>query len=300
MPLKSLDDLTTPDRKGRVRLTSLNQLIQARQRIRGTWKLGPNHELQYRRLGADESVVLKGELFAAEPTGLVFQITEQFQEGGFVDRLLTLQGRWQADAQNRLNFLVEREKGRNDRLTFQGAWEVGEGQQVLYRVQKDLREDKEARLLRFQGYWGLSGSNQLAYVLDSSSDSSFRFRGAFQTFSVQAKKGQIRYQIGIELQGKSRLKTITLFGKWKLSRDLALDFELEYGDGLARAITFGAVYGIRPGGTVEARLIGRDGRPLGLEILFSQEFLKGQGEAFVRLRRSLEETAAEGGVRFRW
>jgi len=275
-----------------MRLTKLNQLIRDRETIDGTWQLTERHQLQYRRRGGSQEIVLTGDLMAAEPTALVAMFREVSEDGDVTTRLLSLRGRWQADSRNRLNFLVEREQGRNDRLVLQGGWELNEANEILYRYQPDLQT------LRFQGHWDLGDSKWLTYVLDESSDSTFRFRGTFQTPSVLAKEGQIRYQVGVEVEGKKRFNVVTLFGAWKLSRDLALDFEMALGGVSSQTIRFGAAYEIDSEDTVSARLTTREGQPLGLEVIFTRDVMKGQ--AFVRLVKSLEETAVEGGFRFRW
>lgn len=285
-----------------MRLSRLNQLLDEEGRIiEGRWELTRRHRLQYRQQGQEEEIVLSGELVAAEPTALVAQITERLADGESVSRLLSLRGRWQADPRNRLAFLVERESGRYEWLTLQGGWEVAPGQEILVRTQRtDLKtKSRQVHLLRFRGYWDLSQGGRLTYVLDESSDSAFRFRGTFQTPSVLAKGGAVRYQLGLEAEGKRRLKKITLFGKWKLSRDLALEFEIPY-EGSAHSIIFGATYEINSQASLAASLTTQEGKPLGVELLLTRRFLQGQGEAFLRLRKSVEESAAEGGVRFRW
>lgn len=285
-----------------MRLTSLNQLILGDRAIVGVWKLTPRHELRYVRRGREEEIVLTGDLVAAEEAGLVIQVQERHADGAAVSRMLTLRGRWEADAMNRLNFLVERRSRQRDRLTFSGGWEIGGSNELLYRFEQIHLKTKKRRThtLTFRGAWDLDGERRLMYWLDRDSDSGFRFRGSFQTATVLAKEGAIRYQVGVEVQGRRRPQTITLFGRWKLSRKLSLDFEIPYADGLVRPITFGATYSVNPQNAIEARLTTPGGKPLGLEVIFSREFLKDSGEAFVRLKRSLEESAVEGGVRFRW
>ncbi len=286
-----------------MRLNNLNQLIRNSQAIDGTWRLDGRHRLTYRRRMGEKEVLLIAEPIAAAPTGLVIRVQEKTQEGGLSVPLLSVTGKCQADDSNRLSLLVERQNGQHDWLTLQGRWEIGDDQEVIYRYETNRLKTKrpEVHSLSFRGYWDFSERNRLAYVLDSGSDSAFRFRGAFQTPSILAKEGAIRYQVGVELEGKRCLNTVTLFGKWKLSRDLALSFEVVYGDGSTRAMTFGATYSMGSDQTVSAQLTVREGRePLGCEVVFTREFLNRQGEAFVRLRKSFEETAVEGGLRFRW
>ncbi len=286
-----------------MRLTRLNQLIDEDGKVvEGTWNLTDRHRLEYRRHGKEQQIVLAGDLVAAEATQLNFRVSEDERDGDSIGRDLALWGRWQADPQNRLSFVVERQRGRHNWLTLQGAWEMGLRNEILYRFsQTDLKtKDRSEHLLRFQGYWDVSEDKRLTYVLERNSDSEFRFRGTFQAPSILAKTGEVRYQLGVEVEGKKQVQVITLFGKWKLSRDLSLEFEIPYGDGSTRALVFGATYALDSQSSLSAQLMTRGGEPLGAELVFTREFLKGSGEAFLRLRKSVEEAAVEGGLRFRW
>lgn len=285
-----------------LRLDRLNRLVLDGRVVEGSWKLTPRHELQYRRGGAGEELVVAGDLVSAEPLGLTFRFEKESRDEDTRRRELQLKGRWQADSRNRLTFLVEREEGAADVLTLEGGWEVGPGNEIQYRFER-TQIKKRARSLhriRFEGYWEVGEDRRLAYVLDAGSNSAFRFRGAFQTDSIRQKKGSLRYQLGLEAEGKERLQTVTLFGKWKLSRDLSLEFEVPASGRFRRAISFGATYAWDRQTSVSARLTTPGGSPLGVQLSLHREFLQGSGEAFVRLRRSLEETAVEAGARVRW
>ncbi len=278
-----------------MRLTSLNQLIRDRQTLEGIWTLAPNHRIQYRRRrqGGEEEIVLTAEPVSPKATGLVIGIREESSDGEVAHRLLTLRGRWQADPHNRLTFLVERERGRHDELRFTGGWEIDDHHEIVYRYPSGF--------LTFQGYWDIAEDKRLTYLLDKASDSAFRFRGSFQTDSLLAKEGALRYQVGVELEGKTEVKTVTLFGKWKLSRGLGLQLEIPYRDGFKRSIRFEASYTtIDAKRSIVARLSTRAGEPLGVELLFTQAFFKADGEAFLRLKKSMEENRLEGGLRVRW
>lgn len=286
-----------------MRLTALNDLVQAGERLDGTWELTPRHTVRYRRRGSEETAALTGDLVGTEATGLTFQVTDQQVAQDLVGRSLTLRGRWQADARNRLTFLVEREGGRHDRLTLRGGWELGPHHEIRYRYTgrppAPGRHPSE-QVLTWAGAWELTARRQLTCVLDVAGDSRFRFRGTLQTPVILAKTGELRYQLGVEAAGRRRLQTLTFFGTWRVSRKLEVTFEIPYTDGRVGTMTFGASYAVGPGGRVTAALTARNGRPLGVEVVFTQAFWQGDGELFVRLRRALEETAVEGGVRVRW
>ncbi len=285
-----------------MRLNRLNQIWDKNRWIDGYWKLSKEHDLQYRRRGAEEEAVLSGEIVATEPTGLAFRVEESRLEGDLVGRRLTLRGKWEADSRNRLRFVLDGQQGRHRWLTLEGGWEVGTDHEILYRLRRTPLKTKsrEVHLLRFRGHWDVGSNRQLTYVLDADSDSAFRFRGTFQTPIILAKTNQIRYQVGVELEGRRAFRTITLFGKWKFSRNLELSFEVPYRDGKVRAMDFSAVFRMRPDGELSARLLTQEGRPLGVEVVFTRSFLRKQAEAFIRLRKLAEETAVEGGFRLRW
>lgn len=286
-----------------MRLTSLNQLIHAGERFDGVWRLTPAHELEFRRRGTrhapEDTIILRGELIDADAAGVSWRVTGQSIAQDLIGQTVRLQGRWQADARNRLTLLVEREGGRTDRLTLQGAWALGPHHEIRYRFRRPGRGRPE-QTITFSGAWELTARRQLTYVLDVDRESAFRFRGALQTPSILAKEGELRYQLGMEVAGRRRLKTIALFGTWKISRTLGLTFEIPMTDGRLGTMTFGASWAAGPGGTVTASLTARNGDPLGVDVVVAKTFWREQAEAFVRVRRAVDETAVEAGVRGRW
>lgn len=285
-----------------MKLTRLNQLMEDGRALEGRWELDENHEVRYRAKHDTEEVKLKASLLAAEPDALVLAVTEKKEKHRVTTSLLKLTGTWRLDTKNRIVFDIERESGKKDILTFCGSWEVNESHEIIYtwEQRRHKRGTRQTTTLAFKGYWDISEKNRLAYYLEGDSDSAFRFRGTFQTKSILAKEGEIRYQIGVEVAGKRELKTLILFGKWKLSRDLELSFEVEYGDGKRHEIRFGAVFHPGEGLTIEAELIGLEGQSLGIEVILTKEFFKGQAETFLRLRKTAEESAVEAGVRIPW
>lgn len=287
-----------------MRLNRLNQMVGADGvPVDGAWRLGRGHDLRYRRKGGREEVVLSGPVAGAGPRGLSFRVEADSLDGDLVGKTLELRGRWQADAENRLTFLAQRRSGSADVLRLEGGWQVGPSHEILYRFGREgpRRKREESHLLRFAGHWDVGEDRRLVYVLDGASDSLFRFRGAFQTASILAKEGALRYQLGAEVErGRRSAGTVTLFGKWKFSRRLELSFEVPYAGGRVRGIDFGAELGLDSAGNLACRLLTRQGEPLGVELLFTRSFFGGDGELFARLRRAGGETAVEGGVRLRW
>ena len=285
-----------------MRLTKLNELIEEGKGLKGQWFLSPDHELLYRADGFDEEYRFKGALIAAEPEALVFSVTERQSDQKIVTSLHRLSGRWRANPKNQIVFEVEKESGKNDVLTFGGGWKLNDNQEILYTFeQTDLKtKRKRIQTLAFSGYWQFSDRHRIVYVLSEDSASAFRFRGAFQTRSILAKKGEIRYQVGIEVSGRRRVQDIVLFGKWKLSRDLGLSFEVDYAGGRRKSIAFGGEYSLDDSRQVAVNLKSEAGKPLGAELIFTKAFFGKDGQAFMRLQKSVGESLVEAGARLRF
>ncbi len=324
-------------------ITNLNELERKGKIIKGKWRLDNRHRLSYAaeenddpplkpwRAGPSlgrrwtEQFELETSLVAAEPETLVVSITKKQEDGKITTSIAKLSGTWRADEHNQIEFEVERKSGKNDVLTFTGSWKLNDSQQIVYSYQQKYLKQKTTttETLTFKGHWDISEKNRLTYLLEGSSDQSFRFRGAFQTPSILAKKGEIRYQLGGEVESKlvrkgpatnalasrrgrgaktisRRVRTITLFGKWKLSDSLELIFEMEYEDWHKHEIRFGAEFELGDGYTVSAKLINPEGKPFGAEVILNKEFLNGNAQAFFRLRKSLEESAIEAGITIPW
>ena len=285
-----------------MKLTNLNKLIEENQNLKGRWELSPNHEIRYKSLDLDEEIAFRGSLVSAEPDALVVSFTQSQKDQKVVRRLARLTGAWRLDSQNRIVFEAQKEGGKKDALTFKGAWEIGKNHEVIYTYgELDTRSGiKERHKLIFRGYWDISQDHRLTYFVGGSSYSFFRFRGTFQTKSIYAKDGEIRYQVGIELQGRKRLETIILFGKWKLSHKLDLSFEIEYEDGKKKAILFGGGYALTKDSQIIINLKSQEGDPLGIELILTKDFFGRDGQAFIRLQKSVKEERAETGVMLRW
>ncbi len=272
--------------------TRLNELIDRTQTVKGRWTFGRNNELQYRTEGPAKEIKLKGSLIAAEPDALVFTYTETQSGDVTVKRTGKLSGSWKLDNKNRIQFEVERQDGRNDRLILQGGWTVNDSHQIVFTY--------TGQELVFDGYWDIAEGNRLTYYLGGDTEKAVRFRGAFQTKSIVARAGAIRYQVGVEAAGKQRLKTIALFGKWIVSRDFGLAFEVEYAGGRRKSIAFGGDYRLAKDTEIAVKLKSRAGKPLGVELILTKELFAGKGSAFVRVLKQVEESRVEAGVGFSW
>ncbi len=283
-----------------MKLTRLNDLLEAGKTVKGKWELTPNHDLQYKSKDLDEEVKFQGTLIAAEASALVFAVTERQKDQKIITRIHKLTGTWKANPKNQLVFEVEKESGKKDALTFKAIWKVNDRHEIVYTYEQvNLKtKRKEARDLVFKGFWDISEKNRLTYSVGGDTSSVFRFRGTFQTKSILARKGEIRYQLGVEVYGKSKIQTVSLFGKWVVSRNLNLSFEMATDDKQKKTILFGGTYSLSDSADVTVNLKSQEGKPLGVELILTKDIFNGEGQTFIRLQRSLDESRIEAGIKF--
>ena len=287
-----------------MRLTRYNDLIVGTDRdlIDGRWELMQNSVVAFRRRGLEEEIFVKGPVIAAEPYALVFSVTQKQHNQAAVTRTMRLAGRGQIGAQNRLQFSLDSESGQGDSLVFEGKWEIGKSNGIVYRLGKSKsKAGGRVQVITFNGYWDLASANRLTYSLGGTSDngvSELRFRGSFQTPSILAKKGEIRYQIGVE--GVNRGKTVfTLFGKWKFSDKLGLMFEMDYPQKRRHSLVFGIEWNPGLAAHASIQLVSRTREPLGVKLVLTQS-LKRDIESFISVQKTSAETRLEAGIRFNW
>jgi len=208
-------------------------------------------------------------------------------------RILKLKGTWRANNYNELVFEVTGHKGKRETYVFKGSWKVNSNQQIEYTFE-DSRDT-----LTFKGFWKINSANRLVYVFEGSSTSRFEFKVQLESANIYPKKGEIRYRIGIGLR-KSRLTApgnlLILYGEWKLSRNLELTFQMNYGKGRISAIEFGATLTFGRNKVILA-LKDEFGKPLGITLTLSHEFLKiRDAQVFLRLKSLQREQAIEAGI----
>jgi hypothetical protein len=269
----------------------------------GTWGLTRSHDLTlalHQAAGnGRETLYLRGALLKAEVHALIFTLQRSASEHVRMAQRLTLSGRWSVDARNRLSFLVDKGGGEEDRLVFQGGWEVGPHHELRYRMEP-RRRGREAHVLAFDGAWDIAGSDRLVYRLSGAANAAFEFRAALQSRSLLAREGRIVYQVGIGLsQGRLERRRVALFGTWKLNRDLSVSFEVPYAGGRVQAIRFEGTAALSGRDHISVALSTRRGESLGITVTFTRDLVPDAG-LFLRLRRDAEETSAIGGVQVRF
>jgi hypothetical protein len=272
----------------------------------GSWQLNQNYDLELvleenKAQYVDDSLVIKGEIISVDQDALAFEIKSIDQEGLLHIQILKLSGFWQADEYNRLSFLVKK-RTTPDILTLEGAWQINNNQQIIYTYEKTglKRKTKTSYALTFAGFWQISSYNRIAYIISKSANSKFDFKVQLETPNVYPKKGVIKYRIGVGLKEiiPENLKVISLYGVWKFSRMVGLIFEMEYAKGEFHSLEFGAEVSFTKNNQVGFKLTNKDGKDLGIEVIFTHRFLsKLDAEFLLKLRRTKEENSVEAGVR---
>jgi len=283
-------------------------------RFTGTWQLNSHYDLELildetKTQYAGERLIINARIVSSENNCLVFEaiskkvdLLKQEETSLYSFGLFKLLGTWQADEYNQLTFVIKKDVS-PDILTLQGTWEINQNQKIAYTYERiDSRtKAKVSNTLEFDGFWEISDSERLRYILSSSTGSYFDFRVQIESKNLYPACGVIKYRIGIGVSTKTRPreKVISLFGTWKFSRTLGLLFEIDYGRGSLRALEFG----------IDAVLSSKDkftfylkdprNQPLGLNVIFTHKFLKEHdAEAFLRFEKLLgKEGKAEIGVR---
>lgn len=270
----------------------------------GVWRLSPRHELGMMlhptQTHDRQELFVRGSIVEATANALVVSLAQRQGDGRLGSQRVALSGRWQADERNRLTFLVAKSDGTEDRLVFDGAWEVNQRRQLVYRYEQPSSGRRRAvRTLTLSGAWGVSTPARLAYRLSASDRSALLFEAAVQR--ADASAGRLDYTVGVRLStGRTIRRTVTLFGQWTLRRNLSVSFELASPDGRRRRLAFQGALGSSDRRQLTVRLSQPDGGPLGASVTFSRAFLKNDARWFARLQRDDGDTQLLGGLQVRF
>ncbi len=270
----------------------------------GAWSLAPGHALALTLRGGAgrqrDTLALTGALERADARQLVFALRRSGDEAGRPDTALALTGRWEADRRNRLTFLVARDRGVEDRLTLQGAWEVGRDHALLYRYRAGQAAGSgNEQVLRFDGAWELPAAGKLVYRLEGSSRSVFAFSARLEQAAVRGGRGFVRSEVGIRLDEGLVQRRVTLSGAWRIRPDRSIALEVPYADGRVQAIRFEGAYALTPRDRISVALQAGRRQPLGVHLTLSRA-LAANAQGFLQWRADGRERAVIGGVEATW
>lgn len=265
----------------------------------GNYSLDPSHNLTL-RLKDGDILVIKSDIIAVENSKLVFEITSHDKDGLTHIHILKLNGTWNADEFNRINFQVKKSTA-PDTLIFENAWEINKNQKLTYKYEKTslVTKKKTYNTLAFEGFWGISSENKLTYALTSDLSSGFNFKVTLESKNLYPEKNSIKYRLGIGLnKGKlNKDKIITLFGTWKFNRKLAVNFDMDYGQGKIHSIGFYTQIILNDNDKVIIALKNARMEGLGIELTCTHAFLaENNATFFIRVNVSKAEKRIESGV----
>ena len=124
-----------------------------------------------------------------------------------------IKGRWIITPNHEVQYRFE---GKDEEIKVTGSLIAAEPDALVISVTEKQKDQKiVTSIVKLSGVWKLNTEkNRLTYSIGGDSNNAFKFRGAFQTTSIYAKKGEIRYQIGVEVAGKR--KSISFGGTYSL------------------------------------------------------------------------------------
>ncbi|MDP8299998.1 MAG: hypothetical protein P9L88_08885 [Candidatus Tantalella remota] len=310
--MKNLSTKISVDSDNRLLLTEAT--LKPRKKLRkflleGEWSLSDDHHLKIKLRGAKSPYAGKtlrftGDIQKVDGSSLVFRARGSDTLSGMRTSAIELKGVWQADRNNRLVFNVSRSRGMYDVLRFQGAWKVNKRNELSYRYRRTRlkRGVRKLQTLVFKGYWE-AGKDRIVYRVEGNNNSFFAFRAAVQTKSLMASRGKIKYQVGIKYSRgrvyKEIVRTVTIFGKWKLNKDLSVRLEVSRVGGKKYSVNFGVEKVVWDNGRLDISLKASDGKALGVKVSFNKPF-GSDAEFFFTASRLPKESRLEGGVSIRF
>ncbi len=262
--------------------------------LKGRYSLTKDHNLLFtlRHSGkqyAKEALLLKGDIVLVKENMLGFAYATKENKGKTITRTLQLNGRWSMDKKSRIHFLAEKEKGEHDVLTLTGKWRITKGNEIEYTYKKRRlkRRTRIEKKIIFKGSWEIVNNHSIRYVLGTSGNSGFDIEASLVRTGLVKNKNALIYKAGARL--KTRSRNITLFGKWRLTRNTGLLFEIRYPNGRRNYLAYGAEVKLGRQNSLVFMLRDKRGKSLGVELTLRHYFLGRSGEALFKLLASESE-----------
>ncbi len=267
----------------------------------GNWSMGKDRNLiftidKWSQGCYSNRLIIKADLLSADSGMVSFAAATRDSDGGRKIYTLAFEGLWRVDKYNNLAFRVEHESGASGDLVFQGGWQVGGNNEIVYTYAKRRlkRGDKIEHSITLKGYWDISNKHRIIYVLDKKTGSVLEFR---VSFAKPLARG-LKYEIGIG--AKPGRRELTIFGSWRVDERLGLVFEMPCEEGRVRAVVFGADIKLGRGALLQARLRNEMGKDLGVDLKLSKKLFGNNGEAYIEALKSGRDVSIVAGAGFRW
>ncbi|MDD5020006.1 MAG: hypothetical protein PHS61_06285 [Candidatus Omnitrophica bacterium] len=262
----------------------------------GTWGLDKDNNLvfsldKWGRQIAGNKLILKTGVLSVSGHEVVFSVESRDADGGTQVSLLKLEGAWQVDRSNRLNFLVQRQGVSPDRLKFQGTWQVNKNHELEYRFSGSARAGNR-HIIGFKGTWAFGEGGKLSYDLEGEPGKSIELRASLE----RAFSNKLVFVLGA---GAAPQKNkLVFFGTWRFLKGPSLSFELTRKDGRISRIAFGVRARLSKNSCIEMALTNTAGDGLGVKVVLSKEM--SGGEAFLRFVREAGGSAVLVGFGKQW
>ncbi|HPT07974.1 MAG TPA: hypothetical protein PLO85_07515 [Candidatus Omnitrophota bacterium] len=274
--------------------------LNATLQFEGTWQLDNDCNLMLRVGENGDKLVLAGRLISCDTDSFVFEITSRDHNSNSQISILRLTGVWQTDENSSITFSVQKKRS-PDTLVLEGAWHVDAHNRIVYRFTKtDLkRKQNISNTILFEGHWQITAQNQLTYFLERSLHSGFNFKAQLESPSIRAEEGVIKYRLGagFEEKGRKQEKILTLYGAWRFSNSLTLDFDISYTEGKIKGLGLEAQYLYTSKDSVVFAFSDSRQQPMQYTVTFSHRFLKKlDSRVFITLKHSKRDSGIEAGV----
>lgn len=285
----------------RRRIVSPNTIV-----FNGSWGIDSGRKLVYtlhqtKNQYAGERLHLNADLVQTDERSLVFSVASRQEGSGYSVRLLKFQGEWQAQKDERLNFLIQRSGETQEKLTFSGRWQV-RNNELTYacRCLASSGKRKEEHTLAFKGYWSLGDDRRLSYMLRAGSRLC-AFELVFGHYYIRTDRNQLQFRLGAGVTaGPGRKRVVTFTGEWRLAGRTAISFCLEGGLAAQPGLRFGLGRFLLKDKRVTAELQTTAGKPLGVSLEFEQQFLEQNARWLLKLSQEAGRPALSAGVKILW
>lgn len=274
--------------------------------LKGRWSLSKNHQAVFTVIrssggASGDSFEICGDLIDAKGNALLVSLTTRRDDNTTTTYALELTGSWSVDNNNRLIFKLKRGRDSFDPMVFVAAWQLGVNNEIVYRYEKSQLKtrSKTFNTLILKGAWKLESKNSLNYEIDACPGQSLVFKASLSGCSAD----RVTYEIGTTASGhvKPRMRTISLFGSWRIKKGVGLYFDVTASSGRVSAISFSAEARITPKDTLLFTITDDiKNSDLRMQLELDRRLLGGDGEAFIRMLTSRNGSAVMIGAGFRW
>ncbi|MFH1461526.1 MAG: hypothetical protein ABIF12_01075 [bacterium] len=253
-------------------------------RFEGSWSIDKNHNLVfYINNKKDQKLYLKTSVFSTQAKQIVFSIETRIDKKTSKTSLIKFYGNWKVTAENRLSFYIKKNNAADNPLTFKGQWKIGKDYEITY-----IKDNNE--ILSINGSWQILDHKTIEFLIENNLDNKLIFRASIGTKNIYAKKGEIKYRIGILINKQNRYTEIGFFGTWKFSNKLGLYFQIK-----KSKTFFNIYYNFANKDKISLSLYTKKNKDTGLIIVFTKNFFKNT-TLFTRFKTEMENYEIVSGI----